>query len=169
MVFFLEQGTLGQEILWPATPASNRDQRLATGAMGFLLLFSPQVTRLAIGLMLLAVADYSVVVLSGVHQFHIAIAITLPAALLLLAAFAIVYARDRRPGSLLAAIGIVLTLAAATGQQLGLGAHPLYFNHNATAHVVQAFALGFFFIGGTQLCKQIDKSVVLGGNDVISA
>ena len=120
--------------------------------------------------MLLAVAIYSVAVLSGVHKFHIAIAITLPAALLLLAALAIVYARDRRPGAILAAIGIVLTLAAAMAQQLGLGAHPLYFNHNATAHVVQAFALGFFFIGGTRLCKQIDKSVVVGGNeDVISA
>ena len=96
--FFLEQGTLGQEILWPATLLAIGISALATGAMASILLFSPQVKRWATRLILLLVAIYSVAVLSGVHQFHIAIAITLPAALLLLAALAIVYARDRRPG-----------------------------------------------------------------------
>jgi hypothetical protein len=167
--FFLEQGSPGQAILWPATLLAIGASALATGAMGSVLLFSPQVTRVTTRLMLFAVAIYCVAVLSGVHKFRIAIAITLPAALLLLAALVIVYVRDRRPGAVLAAIGIIMTLAAAFGQQLGLRAHPLYFNHNATAHVVQAIALGFFFIGGTRLCKQIDKSVVVGGNDAISA
>src|SRR5207245_2244030 len=44
-----------------------------------------------------------------------------------------------------------LVLSAALLQQLGVGIHPVYFNHNALYHVFQAIALFLFFLGGQWL------------------
>jgi peptidoglycan/LPS O-acetylase OafA/YrhL len=124
---------------------------LAAWAIGALLLFSPQATWRIIALALFIVAAYFSVVLLGVNGFVVAIAMALPAALFLLVGLLVAHWRDSRRGALLAAAGVVTTLAAALVQQLGVGAHSVYFNHNATAHVVQIVALALIFVGSRQL------------------
>lgn len=40
---------------------------------------------------------------------------------------------------------LALTAIAAALQQLGVGLHPEYFNHNAFYHAIQAFALWLLY------------------------
>jgi len=42
--------------------------------------------------------------------------------------------------------GLALTAVAATIQQLGIGLHPVHFNHNALYHVIQALALWMLYV-----------------------
>jgi hypothetical protein len=166
--FYLSPG-LGHSFFWPMTLLAVGVSALATAAMGAVLLFSPPAARHMIVVFSLVLGGYCLAILLGIHKFVVAVAITLPAALFLLTALAIVYFRGRRPGAILAMAGIVMTLVAALAQQLGLGIHPLNFNHNATAHVVQALALGLIFIGGARLGKQSGDPVVQGDDNAIAA
>ena len=43
--------------------------------------------------------------------------------------------------------GLALSLVAAGLQHFRIALHPVYFNHNALYHVVQAIALYFIFLG----------------------
>ena len=47
--------------------------------------------------------------------------------------------------------GLVLTLIAAAIQQLRIGVHPQYLDHNALYHVVQAIALFLIFVAARVL------------------
>jgi hypothetical protein len=42
--------------------------------------------------------------------------------------------------------GLALTFVAAAVQQLRIAIHPVYFNHNALYHVIQAGALLLIFV-----------------------
>lgn len=79
--------------------------------------------------------------------FWIAFTIYLPAALLLLAGFLRRAGSDRQRGWFVGASGSVLSLTSSALQFLQIGIHPVYFNHNALAHVVQGVALGMLFVG----------------------
>ena len=74
-----------------------------------------------------------------------------PAALFLLIAFLTAYRREKHGAYLFGVSGMVLTFAAALCQQLGLGLHPIYFNHNAVYHVIQAVALFLIFLAARRL------------------
>jgi len=50
-------------------------------------------------------------------------------------------------------IGLLLTFAAAVVQQIRLGLHPTYFNHNATYHLMQAVGIWFIFVGVKHLVR----------------
>ncbi len=77
------------------------------------------------------------------HSFYIAIAFYLPAVFALLI---VCISHGRRHGIFLTgAAGLVLTLIAAVLQQLRIGLHPEYFNHNALYHVIQFVALFLLF------------------------
>ena len=98
-----------------------------------------------------AFIGYASVVLFVSHSFTIAVIHYLPAAVFLLGAFVFVYVRQRN-GFLLAGIaGLVLSFVAAAVQQSGMGLHPVYFNHNALFHVIQAFALLLVFLAARGL------------------
>jgi hypothetical protein len=84
-------------------------------------------------------------------SFGIAIAHYLPATLFLLFAFALLYGRGRRSAMLAGVIGMVLTLVAAYVQQRRIAVHPVYFNHNALYHLVQAIALALLFMASRGL------------------
>jgi Family of unknown function (DUF6962) len=43
--------------------------------------------------------------------------------------------------------GVVLSFVAAACQQLGIAVHPIYFDHNAVYHAIQALALALIFVG----------------------
>lgn len=89
---------------------------------------------------------YIAAVLFISDSFRVAVVHYLPAAAFLLLAFILAY-RRRRDGFLLAgAAGVLLAFVAAGIQQYGLNLHPLYFNHNAFYHLVQAAALLLIFV-----------------------
>ncbi len=50
-------------------------------------------------------------------------------------------------------MGLLLTFVAAYVQQAKIGLNPQYFNHNALYHLIQAVALGMFFLSARQLTK----------------
>jgi len=77
----------------------------------------------------------------------------LPSTLFLL--FALLTTYRRRPDRAIrwGVAGLALTLAAATMQQLHVGIHPVYFDHNALYHVVQGAALGMVFVAARSIAR----------------
>jgi hypothetical protein len=143
--FFLDASSRTGQLLW----------RIALLALGFtafslwslfaLLLFSPKVSnaiRVVAGIELVA---YAVLVLTASRSFRVAIADYVPAALAVFVAFLLVYIRGRDATLLAGAAGIALALVASYLQQLHVGIHPVYFNHNALYHLLQAVALLLVF------------------------
>jgi hypothetical protein len=149
--FFLDSGTLGHAVFWTATLLAIGINAFAAWAIGARLLLSQPVARWIITVALLLFVVYVGFVFLGADTFRVAIWVGLPAALFLLASLWHMHRSQRRAGALVAAAGIGVTLAAMLVQQIGLGLHPTYFNHNAAAHVVQAVALGLFFVGSRRL------------------
>jgi ABC-type long-subunit fatty acid transport system fused permease/ATPase subunit len=69
-----------------------------------------------------------------------------PALLLFLAA-ATIWAFRGAAGWTLITFGLALSAGAALLQQLRIALHPVYFDHNAVYHVVQAAALVLLYLG----------------------
>ena len=90
---------------------------------------------------------YCVVVLFVYTEFLVAIGMYLPATVFLLVLMIIAY--RHAPDRLLACgiAGLLLTFVAAAVQQLQIGIHPVYFNHNALYHAIQGLALFLIFLG----------------------
>jgi hypothetical protein len=149
--YFLDPGSAGRAIFWPASLIAIGVNALATCAIGAGLLLSPQITRRLVVPAVATFAAYCLIVMFVDDSFAVAVSVAAPAALFLLAALLWVYGRARPPGALAAAAGVAVTLAAAAVQQLGMAIHPTDFNHNATAHVVQAASLALMFAGCLRL------------------
>ncbi len=69
-----------------------------------------------------------------------------PALLLFLLAATVRAIRDRG-GWISIALGLALSAVAALLQQLQVALHPVYFDHNAVYHMVQAAALVMLYAG----------------------
>jgi len=149
--FFLDEQTRGQAVLWPATLLAVGVTALAAWVIGAKLLFGRQVVTWVMIAALAQFAVYSVIVFLGMTEFWIAILDYLPAACFLLVALAILYRRERHAGLALAVGGLALTITAASLQQCKVALHPVYFNHNALYHVLQALALFLLFLGSRWL------------------
>ena len=83
---------------------------------------------------------YAAAVIGGMRSFSMGIICYLPAALALLVAFTWRWYRGNRK-FLVATIGVVLTFIAAAIQVSQIDLHPVWFDHNACYHVVQALGL----------------------------
>ncbi len=95
---------------------------------------------------LAGLAGYSAYVLFWDQRYMFAILNYLPATVFLLFAFLLQIRRgEKRPG-LFGAVSVVVTLAAAAIQQLGIAIHPTYCNHNALYHLLQAAGLVLLLI-----------------------
>jgi len=131
-------------LVWSATLISIGVAAVAAWAIGARLLFSGRVVRCITSAAVILFGIYSAIVLWRIRDFWIAIVHYLPASVFLLTAFLIDYRRSlsRYLGAGVAGLG--LTFVAATVQQAGIGLHPIYFNHNALYHLIQA--LGFLLI-----------------------
>ena len=149
--FFLDEQTLGHTILWPTTLLAIGVTSLSAWVIGAKLLFSRSVARRVLVVAALQFAVYSIVVLFRTDAFWVAILDNLPAVLFLIIALGLACRREKQRSLLLAAGGLALNLVAALLQQLGIGIHPVYFNHNALYHVLQAVALFLFFLGSRWL------------------
>ena len=132
--------------LWGATLMSIGFMALAATALAALLMFDTRVANRIVWGATSLLVPYSVAVIAGYHHFGLAIAAYTPATIFLLSAF-VVQSRIHSASYWLVGIaGLVLTAVAAAIQQLGVGLHPVHFNHNALYHVIQAPALWMLFL-----------------------
>ena len=144
---FVHEDTLFHTMFWRATIVSTGISALAAWTIGAKILFDNLGQRV---IPVVAVVNFSIYLGYVVflnQNFVVAIANYLPAAIFLLFAFAILYKQYAQRLVLLALAGVILTFVAAGIQQMGIGVHAKYFNHNALYHVVQAAGLYLVFRG----------------------
>jgi uncharacterized protein DUF6962 len=149
--FFLPAGSSGRALLWPATLLSILVTSTAAWTIGAILELDKRRATLIQRLALALLTSFSLVVLFVTSKFYIAILAYLPSSLFLL--YALVAAYRRRPNKPIrwGIIGFGLTLAGAAVQQLRIGIHPLYFNHNALYHVIQIVAFWMIFVAAKSI------------------
>lgn len=149
--FFADDASLGQRILWPATLLALGVTSLAMWFVGATAaLREPRASWLRQAAVA-ALVVYAAVVLFIDSRFVVAIAMYLPATVFLLVTLVMLYAR-RPAGDLAIGIaGLLLTFVAAAVQQLRVGIHPVYFNHNALYHAIQGIALVMIYMGARAL------------------
>jgi len=123
---------------WGYSPCGN------SGGGGLAL--DTRLARTVVRVAVLLLAFYIAVVVAGYHSFGLAVAVYAPATLFLLVAFVHQSRRDPARHWRLGIGGLALTAVAATIQQLGIGLHPVHFNHNALYHVIQALALWMLYV-----------------------
>lgn len=145
--FFLEAPGLAGVVLWRLSLLAIGVAAVAAWALGAGLLLPPRAACRVVVLAAAALAAYAAVVLFVEDAFWVAIAHYLPAALLLLVGLSWVAVRERSAPATLGASGVALMFVAAALQQLRVALHPVYFNHNALYHAVQAVALALLFLG----------------------
>jgi hypothetical protein len=139
-------------VWWTATLLATGVSALATWAFGAHLLASRRVARWIVLFAGVQFVIYAAMVLFYTNAFWAVIAINLPAVLFLLAALAVHFRRTRNGTALVMASGLALSIVAAALQQLNFGLHPVYFDHNAFYHLLQAIVLLLIFLGGKRLC-----------------
>lgn len=151
--FFLDESSVGFRTLWPLTLIAIGITALSGIQIGTALQFSRSTILLINRIGLAIFLAYLLTVLFIRRDFLIAILDYLPVLLFLGAAFLRAYRRDKKQESLIGFFGICLMLIAAAAQQARLGIHPLYFNHNALYHLLQAIALAMLFIAARESIK----------------
>ncbi len=149
--FFPDESSRAHSMLWSATLLAIGVATLTAWSAGAKLLFVPRMARWIQGLAIAELVVYAFLVVSATEDFRLAIAMYLPASLFLLVALWLGWRRQRVPALKTAAFGLVLTLVAAAVQQLRVAVHPVYFDHNALYHVIQAVALVLVFVGARYL------------------
>ena len=143
--FFLDIATLGYQILWPLTLVAIGVTALAAWVIGARIYFSSKVAGWVRIVAVIEFAGYCLVVLFVTQSFFIAIINYLPAVIFLTVIFTLIYCQARERQVLVGLIGFLLTFIAVGVQQGGIALHPLYFNHNALYHLIQAVALFLIF------------------------
>ena len=145
--FFLDEASLGAQILWPLALAAVGVAALAGWAIAAKLVLSEAAARVAVGAACVQLGVYAALLLAGRESFWVAIAAYLPATIALLSAIVWRAHGGNFPGARVAALGLALTLAAAVLQQARVDLHPTWFTHNALYHAVQAIGFALFFAG----------------------
>jgi uncharacterized protein DUF6962 len=140
-----ESGSVGR-VLWKISMLAIGATAQAAWAIGAYLLFDDHRRRIVLRIAATLTAAYAAVIVSVTDEFWVAVAGYLPAAAFLLAAFLRGAVRRRASWAKLGACALALSFAAAAIQQLRIALHPVYFNHNALYHLVQAVALALLFI-----------------------
>lgn len=143
--FFRESSGMVYEILWTVTLLAIGMTALAAWVIGAKIQFSKTIAQWISTAAAAQFAVYSVVLLFRTQVFWIAIADYLPAAVFLLAVFLLAYKRMREQQPLVGSIGLALTFVASWVQRRGIALHPVYFDHNAFYHLIQAAALFMIF------------------------
>jgi uncharacterized protein DUF6962 len=106
---------------------------------------------------------FAAMVLLVDESFTTIVRFYVPALLLFLAA-ATVRALRSSGGWSLIALGLTLSAVAALLQQLEVALHPIYFDHNAVYHLVQAAALVLLYLGFRRVADSPAERYV-GGSD----
>ena len=143
--FFLESQTAGKSILWSATLLAIGVTALSAWVIGGLIQFPEAVAHRILILALVEFAGYCAVVLLITQVFWVAVVNYLPAACFLFLIFSLAYQRMRERPISVGLAGLALTFVAAGARKHGIALHPVYFNHNALYHLIQAVALFMIF------------------------
>jgi hypothetical protein len=99
-----------------------------------------------------------VVVVLFIHEsFSSIVYFYTPALLLLLFASARQALRSRDAGWTLISTGLVVSMGAALLQQARIAVHPVYFDHNAVYHVIQALGLLLLYVGWRRASFPLNK------------
>jgi hypothetical protein len=151
--FFLNPHTLGYRILWPLTLISIGIAAFSIWYIAARMLFEEKRARLVSKITLGIFIIYGIAVLAFIRDYLIAIIHYLPATLALLAAFLKRYHKYHEKEVFSGIMGIILTFVAAGIQQAGIGFHPVYFDHNAFYHVVQAVGLYLIYVCARHLAS----------------
>lgn len=114
-------------------------------AIGARLLLTDRLAGFVTAAALAELAVYSLLVVFVTDSFSIAIANYLPSTLFLIVAFFSLYRSGAGTPVAIGLYGLLLTLVAAAVQQARIALHPIYFNHNALYHLLQAIALFMIF------------------------
>lgn len=156
-------------LIWRATLMSIGPAAIGLWMLASLLLFRPAAVERARTLALIALAIYVGVVLFEYQNFRIALALYVPAAVLLLVGFAV---NMRQRADSFAADGLIamsLTLVAGLLQYLRVGFHPIYFNHNVLYHLLEGLAVYFLYRAGIKwLERSGSKLQVLKSRSLIA-
>jgi hypothetical protein len=132
--------------MWRATLVALGVTAVAAWMIGARMLLAAGPAHLVQILALVVAAIYTLIVIAVDDRFWIAVLHYLPPTLVMLLAFAVAMARNRSPAAAAGLSGMVLTLVAAAVQQRGIALHPVYFNHNALYHAIQAVALWLIYV-----------------------
>jgi MFS family permease len=156
--FFLPPTSPGRAVLWPATMLSILVTSAAVWTIGAVLHLRKRRATLIRRFALAQLAIFSIVVLFVTSKFYVAILAYLPSTVFLL--YALVATYRRRPNKPIrwGIIALALTLVGAAVQQLGIGIHPVYFNHNAVYHVIQIVAFWMIFVAAKSI--SIDQPTI---------
>jgi uncharacterized protein DUF6962 len=111
----------------------------------FLLLCGFRDPRLMVPPVAVAFLVYAYVVLRVDHRFRVSALFSVPPVLAVLVLMLARAVRERYGNAILASAAIGLMLAAAVLQQLRVGLHPVWFNHNALYHLLEGIALAMLF------------------------
>jgi hypothetical protein len=142
--FFADADGVGR-VLWKISMLAIGATALTGWAIGARLLFGNDEADRVLGIAGVLTVAYAAVIVFVADAFWIAVAAYLPAAAFLLAGFLRAAVRGRAWWAWLGAVALVLSFVAAAIQQLRISLHPVYFNHNALYHLVQAVALALLF------------------------
>ncbi|MBH74669.1 MAG: hypothetical protein CL896_02615 [Dehalococcoidia bacterium] len=155
---FVHEDTLSEAIFWRATIVSIGISALTAWVIGAKILLGNLGQRVVFFVAALNFSIYLGYVVFFNQNFVVAVANYLPAAIFLLVVFAILYNRNQQRLVFLALAGVILTFVAAAIQQIGIGVHAEYFNHNALYHVVQAVGLYLIFRGSMFVVELREKN-----------
>lgn len=155
--FFQNELTTGYAILWPMTMAFVGISTLATCMLGAAIAMSPETTRRVFVAASGLLAVYLLIVLFITSTFLLAVATNGAAVVFLLVCVLIEYRRRGAPGLLPLASGAGLIILGGVLQQLRIAIHPVYFNHNALYHAIQAVTLVLFFIAAKNVGLHSDR------------
>jgi len=158
--FFLSGSSLVGVALWRAALLSIGVAALCGWVIGARLLFGRRTAR---AIRLVATVEsivYAIVIVGLNDSFWVAVANYLPPTVFLMVALAVGYRATREPGTAIGMVGFASTMLAAAIQQLRVAVHPLYFNHNALYHAIQAAALFMIFRSARALVQSCEEAVL---------
>ncbi|HEU0107385.1 MAG TPA: hypothetical protein VFT38_14500 [Vicinamibacteria bacterium] len=112
----------------------------------FLLLGGARGLRIVVAAVTAAFLAYAYVVVRIDHSFRVSAIASAAPVLALLVVMLVRAVRDGHRNAMLASAAILLMLAAAVLQQLHVGLHPVWFNHNALYHLLEGIALAVLFV-----------------------
>jgi len=150
--FFTANYTATGVALWRLTLIALGVVAVATWAIGARLWLLPTAAQIVQLTVVVVAVAYAITIVAINDSFAIAVVHYLPPTLFLLVAFVVLYSRGRST-MLAGVIGLVLTLVAAFVQLRKIALHPVYFNHNALYHAIQAVGLFLIYWTGRGLVQ----------------
>jgi hypothetical protein len=152
--FFLDEASWGYRLLWPATLLGIGLTAFAAWWAGAEIIFQRKTAALVRNMAAVLLGVYGIIVLGVSQTFLVPIAHYLPPALFLLISYMTMYRQTKAPPLFIGILGLGLTFVAAGVQQAKVAVHPIYFNHNAFYHVIQAAALFMIFWSARWLVRK---------------